>query len=104
MQVPIEIFLGCIVMSIALAIFGFLRQPQIPAMLVFGGMFILTISVATDEHIMGKIPITSVSSGNTVTYDFIDNIQPFDPTVKMLFALMGAIFMLCGALMMGRGA
>lgn len=54
MEIPIELFLGGIGVSIALAIFGFIRQPQIPAMLVFGGMFILIFAVATDTIILGQ--------------------------------------------------
>lgn len=53
MELPIELFLGGMGISIALAIFGFLRQPQIPAMLCFGGMFMLVFAVATDTLIMG---------------------------------------------------
>jgi hypothetical protein len=49
---PIELFLGGIAVAIAMAIFGFIRQPQIPAMLVFGGMFVLIIAVATESIIM----------------------------------------------------
>src|SRR5688572_21938502 len=45
MEIPIELFLGFIGTSIALAIFGFVRQPQIPATMVFGGIFILTMSL-----------------------------------------------------------
>lgn len=99
MDIPVELFLGGIVVSIALAIFGFIRQPQIPVMLVVGGMFIMTIAVMTDGVIMGKIPITSVSSGSTVTYTFEDNIYAFDELAKVMFALMGVFCMLCGALM-----
>jgi hypothetical protein len=53
MDIPIELFLGFIGVSIALAIFGFLRNPQIPATIVMGGMFLLVISVATTNIIMG---------------------------------------------------
>lgn len=51
--------------AIALAIFGFLRQPQIPAMLCFGGMFMLVFAVATDTLILntffeGQLPANYV--------------------------------------------
>jgi len=63
---PVELFLGGIGVAIAMAIFGFIRQPQIPAMLVFGGMFVLIIAVATESIIMD-----SFASGGmqTVYYD-----------------------------------
>lgn len=52
MDIPIEIFMLGIGVSIALALFGFIRNPQIPAMLVFGGMFFLIFAIATDNIIM----------------------------------------------------
>lgn len=102
MIIVIELFLASLVVSIAVAIFGFIRQPQIPAMLVFSGMFILVLAVATDTIIMGKIPITSTSSGNVVTYAFIDNEFTFTELPKTLFGIMGSVLMLIGALMVGR--
>lgn len=102
MILPIELFLGALVVSIAIAIFGFIRQPQIPAMLCFAGMFILVLAVSTESIIMGKIPITSTSSGSVVTYAFIDNEYTFDEFPKVIFGLFGAILMLIGALMVGR--
>lgn len=52
MEIPIELFILGIVTPIGLALFGFIRNPQIPAMLAFGGMFILFLSVVTDTIIM----------------------------------------------------
>jgi hypothetical protein len=54
MDIPIELFLGGIGLGIALAIFGFIRNPQVPAMLVFGGMFVMFFAVATDNIIMNS--------------------------------------------------
>lgn len=102
MNIPVELFLGGIVVSIALAIFGFIRQPQIPAMLVFAGIFIFSLAVIPDGIIMGKIPETSVSSGSTVTYTFVDNVFTWDQLPKTIFGLIGATIMLCGAIMVGR--
>jgi hypothetical protein len=62
MDIPIELFLGFIGVSIALAIFGFLRNPQIPATIVMGGMFILLIAVATTNVTLGD----NISSVNFV--------------------------------------
>lgn len=54
MEIPIELFLGFIGFSFFLALFGFLRNPQVPAMLAFGGIFILTISAVTTEITMNN--------------------------------------------------
>jgi hypothetical protein len=102
MDIPIELFLGFIGVSIALAIFGFLRNPPIPATIVMGGMFILFLSVATDNVIMGKIPTTSVTSGSTVNYTFIDNTYEFTEMPKVIFALIGVMCMILGGLMVMR--
>lgn len=99
MELPIELFLGFIGVSIALAIFGFMRNPQIPATIVMGGMFILTLSVSTTGIIMGKIPVTSVDSGATTTYTFEDNIYEFTEFPKTVFALIGVMCMILGGLM-----
>jgi len=77
MDIPIELFLGFIGTSIALAIFGFVRNPQIPASLVIGGMFILTLAVATDNIVLGFSTITDSSQisentiGNSTTYHMV---------------------------------
>lgn len=102
MNIPFELFLGFVVACIGLGVFGLIRQPQIPAMLVFAGLFILTISVVTTGVIMGKIPTTSTVSGLTTTYEFEDNIFEFTELPKTLFALLSVIFMLLGAVMVVR--
>ena len=102
MQIPIELFLGFVGASIALGIFGFMRNPQIPATIVMGGMFILTLSVATTEIIMGKIPVSSIDSGSTTNYTFTDNIYEFTELPKTIFALIGVMFMILGGLMVMR--
>lgn len=60
MEIPIELFLGGIAVSIAIGIFGFIRNPQIPAMLCFGGAFVLLLSVSTTAILMDAF-----SSGTT---------------------------------------
>ena len=102
MDIPIELFLGFIGTSIALAIFGFMRNPQIPATIIMGGMFILFLAVATDNVIMGKIPTTSVDSGSTTTYTFVDNLYEFTEMPKVIFALLGTMAMILGGLMVMR--
>lgn len=101
--IPFELFIGFIGIAIGLAIFGFIRQPQIPAMLTFGGMFILFIAVVTDEIKMGSIPVQSVSSGSVTTYTFVPDLYAFTSIYKMVFALIGVIMMLASALMVVRG-
>ena len=103
MNIPIELFLGFIAISISLAIFGFIRNPQIPAMLAFAGIFIMFIAVTTDNIIMGKIPVESVVSGSTTSYTFEDNTFQFTEIPKTIFALIGVICMLCGGLMLRAG-
>lgn len=99
---PVELFLGFIVMSVAIGIFGFIRQPQIPAMLAFGGIFILFISVMVGGIIMGTIPQDSTSSGDTTSYTMIDNTFDFRGFPQMVFGLMGGIMMLTGGLMVAK--
>jgi hypothetical protein len=62
MDIPIELFSLFIGASIALGIFGFLRNPQIPALMAFGGIFILFASVMTDNIIMN-----SFADGSDIT-------------------------------------
>lgn len=62
MEIPIEIFITGMGVSISLAIFGFIRNPQIPAMLVFGGMFILSFAVMTDTIILDSFSFLSSDS------------------------------------------
>ena len=82
MDIPIELFLGFIGTSIALAIFGFIRQPAIPALLCASGMFILTIVIATNNIIVAYSALDTVEfeqipynvETNTVT-PFVNAIQ-----------------------------
>lgn len=54
MDIPVELFITFIGISGFMAIFGFIRQPQIPAMLAFSGVFLLVIAVSTTNIIMGS--------------------------------------------------
>ena len=96
---PVELFLGFVGIAVGLAIFGFIRQPQIPAMLAFGGIFILFISVMIGGIIMGKIPVESTSSGSTTNYEFEDNVFDFRGFGQAVFGFFGAVMMLSGGLM-----
>lgn len=98
MNIPIELFLGFIAMTFILIVVGIVRK--VPALMVISGMFILFLSVVSTGIIMGKIPVSSVTSGATTTYTFQDNVFVFTNTTKVIFALFGGIVMIIGALMM----
>ena len=95
MELPVELFGLFTGTSIALALFGFIRNPQIPAMMVFGGIFILFIAVSTDTIILDHFY-------DGLSGDIIDAGFEFTDLPKTVFALMGVIFMLSGALMVMR--
>ena len=86
MQLPIELFLGFVGATVALAIFGFLRNPQVPACLAFAGIFLLFVTVTTDSLVVGHTnpnvtnsTLTHVSTGN-VTYTYQ---QIYTPTTNI---------------------
>jgi hypothetical protein len=101
MQLPIEIFSIAIGLSVALGIFGFIRNPQIPAMMAFAGIFILFIAITTDQLKMGNLVSQSIfnSTSNITDYSYNDDIFQFTELPKTIFALLGSIFMLAGGLM-----
>lgn len=99
---PVELFLGFIAMAIAMAIFGFMRQPQIPAMVSFAGIFILFISIMLSGIIMGKMPDSSVTSGSTTNYNMTDNVFDFTGFPQVIFGFVGSIMALTGGLMVNR--
>lgn len=78
MNIPIELFLGFIGVSIAIALFGFVRNPQIPACLVMGGMFILTMGIATDNIIFNVGENLLDFTNSTLVSDFtiVNNYTP----------------------------
>lgn len=100
--IPVEIFSLFIGISVAVGIFGFIRQPQIPAMLAIGGMFILFASIMIGGIIMGIKPDSSTTSGSTTTYDMTDNIFDFRGFPQMLFSLVGSIMMLVSGIMVSK--
>lgn len=100
--IPLEMFLGFMVLSVSMAIIGLIRQPQIPAMITFAGMFILTMTVVISGVIMGKVPESSTLAGATTNYVMVDNVFEFTNIVKVLFALMSAVFILTGAIMVSK--
>jgi hypothetical protein len=99
MDIPVELFLGFIGTTLIMVIIGIARQPQIPALIVFAGMFLLTWTLIADNIIMGKIPDTSIVSGSTTTYTLVDNLYPFTEIVKVIFSFFSVSLMLVGALL-----
>lgn len=96
MDIPYEILLGFIFGTMAMSIIGVWKQ--IPLMMFIGGAIITFLIVITDNIIMGIMPDTSSVSGSTTTYTLVNDLYPLDQWVKILFALMGSVFMLGGAL------
>lgn len=97
MNIPVELFLGFMALSIVFIIMGVVKKS--PALIVTSGMFILTMGVLPDGIIMGKIPTESTVTGATTTYEFIDNVFTYTQVTKMMFGLLGAFIMFVGALM-----
>jgi len=96
MDIPIEIFLSFMGLSFAMGVIGLWQK--IPLVLLIAGAIITFWAITTDNIILGKIPITSTSSGSITTYAFIDNIFEFTQYPKILFGLIGSVVMLAGAL------
>jgi len=96
MDVPLELFLGFMGLSFAMAVIGLCQR--IPMLLLIAGAFITVWALITDVIIMGKIPSTSIISGSTTTYTFIDNPYVFTQYPKILIAIIGAVIMLAGGL------
>ena len=98
-QILIEIFASVIGLSVAMAIFGFLRNPQVPATITIGGIFILFIAVMTTELDMGNLVQQSETSGDTTEYTYEEDIEEFTEIPKVIFSLIGVVFMLLGGMM-----
>lgn len=88
--------MGFIFGTIAMSIIGVWKQ--IPLMMFIGGALITFLIVITDNIIMGSIPDFSVDAGATTTYTMQNNLYALDQWVKIIFAVMGSVFMIGGAL------
>jgi hypothetical protein len=67
------------------------------AILVFiGGIFMFSMSILTDNIDMGSIPTSSVASGSTITYNYVQDLFVFDQWPKILFGMFSGIIMLTG--------
>lgn len=103
MDIPIELFLGFIATTFIMIIIGIVRNPQIPALIVFAGMFLLTITITTDNIIMGQLVTLSTFNTTNTEYDYEPDLFPFTEMVKVIFALFAVILMLSGALLTRMG-
>jgi hypothetical protein len=99
MDIPIELFALAMGSSFVFVIIGLLRNPQIPAMIAFAGMFILFIAVTTDKIIMND-RIDNINKTNvTDSYTYVNNSFEFTELPKVVFALIGVFLMLSGGIM-----
>lgn len=95
---PVEIFGLFVGISVIIGILGLMRQPQIPAMVAMGGIMIFFISIITVGVIMGALPESSTTTGDTTTYDMGDNVFEFAGIPQIFGALIGIIMMLYGGI------
>lgn len=70
MDIPIELFGIFVGISAFMAILGLIRQPQIPAMITFGGMFLLVISMSTTNIVFGQLLDETTTHQNSVNWFF----------------------------------
>lgn len=97
MDVPFEVFSLLEGMFLVIALVGLIRQPQIPATLVIGGLFMLVIAVLTMNIELGQLVNNATTTGSTTDFTYIEDNYSLDNTIKLIFALMGVVFMLIGA-------
>lgn len=97
--IPVELYGFLIGISIATAIFGFMKNPQVPVMLTIGGAFIFVIGVMFNGLLLGVQPDSSTSAGATTTYDMVNNGFDMSGFTQVLVALMGAFLMLVSGVM-----
>jgi hypothetical protein len=95
-NIPIEIFLPLIGLCLAMGTLGIWKK--IPLTMLIAGAIISFLAIQTDSIILGKIPITSTTSGSTTTYAFIDNEFTLDAWSKIFIGLIGSILMFVGAI------
>lgn len=99
---PVEIYLGFLGVSIGFAIFGFIRTPQVPAMLAMGGIFILVLAVMFNGVILGVEPESSTTTGDTTDYSMVNHGFDMSGMPQVLIALVGAVMMLTSGIMVSK--
>lgn len=94
MQIPFEILMGFFLFTISTAIIGVWKK--IPMLMFIGGAILTFLFILTDDiTALGDTQeCTTAIATTTCTFD------PYilDPWVKILFMLLGSIFMIGGAL------
>jgi len=100
--IPIEVYGIMIVVSIVTAIFGFMRNPQVPVMLTLGGAFIFTIGAMFNGVLLGVMPDSSTTAGATTSYAMENNGFDMSGFPQVLVILMGSMLMLVSGVMVAK--
>lgn len=101
-NLPFEVFTVFIGLTAIMVGIGIAKQ--VPALIVFAGMFLLMWSVLIDSIDMGSIPTSSTTVGSTTTYVYTNDPFEFTDWTKTLFSLFAVTLMLIGALLTKMGA
>lgn len=94
MQLPFEILIGIFTLTIALALIGVWKK--VPFAMFIGGALLVFIFLLTEE-------ITALGDTQTCTTVSASTTCEFEPYVldvwvKLIFMILGSIFMITGAL------
>lgn len=95
---PVEIFAIFIGTSIFLGIAGLMRQPQIPALLAVGGILLFFVAIITSGVILGIKPDSSTTTGDTTTFDMVNNEYDMQGLPQVFGAIGGIVMMLYGGI------
>lgn len=96
MNIPFELFTALIGIFLAVGVISLWKKS--PFVLIIVGAVIATLGIFTDSIIMGKIPLSSTSSGSTISYIFTDNLYLLDAWSKIFICLIGAVLSIVGGL------
>lgn len=96
MELPFEIIIAIFTLTIALSVIGIWKK--IPLAMFIGGALLTFVFILTDS-------ITALGDSQTCETDVSQNsttctAQPYvlDTWIKIIFALLGSVFMITGAL------
>lgn len=95
MELPFEMLIGFFFLTVVLAIIGLLKKA--PYLMFIGGAMLTFLFILTDSvTALGGSQTCITTSPNTTTCTF----EPYtlDAWVKILFCLLGSLFMIAGAL------
>lgn len=112
MDIPVELFLGFIGITLIMTVIGLMRDPRIPLVIMVAGMFIFPFVAITDKIIMGYetelITNTSANttSNATVTSYTYGDAKPiyydFTEYPKLFFGIYGSGLIFLGAIVYYR--